>query len=103
MSDFIQLVQANGVLGLIVGLFVLVIVYGLSKGGVVVTGGQKQAANVVLSILLAGLSLLNPEGADVIVAAIASIGSALVYEFIKYLGKQAEAKSKAKAKSNRDR
>lgn len=105
MSDFIQLVQANGVLGLIMGLIVLLTVFGLSKGGVVVTKGQKQSANVVLSILLAGLSLPNPEQSDVIVAAIASIGSALVYEGIKYLGKKAEAKEKAKAKTiaGRDR
>jgi len=98
MPDFIQLVQANGVLGLIVGLIVLLIVFGLTKGGVVVTKGQKQTANVILSILLAGLSLLNPEQSDVIVAAIASIGSALVYDGIKYLGKQAEAKAKAENK-----
>lgn len=96
MSDFIQLVQANGVLGLIMGLIVLLTVLGLSKGGVVVTKGQKQSANIVLSILLAGLSLLNPEQADVIVASIASIGSALVYEFIHYIGKKAEAKKAEK-------
>ena len=89
MSEFTTLVQANGVLGLVVGLIVLVIVYGMSKGGVIVTGKQKQAANVVLSLLLAGVSLVNPQSADVIVAAIASIGSALVYELIKYLGAQA--------------
>lgn len=89
MSEFITLVQANGVLGLLVGLFVLVLVFGLSKGGVIVTGKQKQAANVVLSLLLAGVSLVNPQNADVIVAAIASIASALVYELIKYLGAKA--------------
>lgn len=91
MSEFLTLVQANGVLGLIVGLAVLVIVFGLSKGGVVVSGAQKQSANVILSLLLAGVSLLNPESADVIVASIASIGSALVYELIKYLGSKASA------------
>lgn len=91
MSDFISLVQANGVIGLVVGLVVLVSVFGLSKGGVVVTGPQKQSANVILSILLAGVSLVNPESSDVVVAAIASIGSALVYELIKWAGKKLPA------------
>jgi hypothetical protein len=89
MSEFITLVQANGILGLLVGLFVLVLVFGLSKGGVIVTGKQKQTANVVLSLLLAGVSLVNPQSSDVIVASIASIASALVYELIKYLGAKA--------------
>jgi hypothetical protein len=92
MENFIQLVQANGVLGLIVGLVVLVSVFLLSRGRVVVTQGQKQSANVVMSILLAGLSLVNPEGSDVVVAAIASIGSALVYELIRYIGTKSKAK-----------
>ena len=92
MENFIQLVQANGVLGLIVGLIVLVSVFLLSRGGVVVTQGQKQSANVAMSILLAGLSLVNPEGSDVVVAAIASIGSALVYELIRYIGTKTKAK-----------
>jgi hypothetical protein len=93
MENFIQLVQANGSLGLFIGMIVLVIVFLMSKGGVVVTQGQKQSANVVMSILLAGLSLVNPESSDVVVAAIASIGSALVYELIRYIGKKT---SKAK-------
>lgn len=79
MSEFLSLVQANGVLGLIVG----------SKG-------QKQAANAVLSILLGGVSLLNPESSEVIVAAIASIFSALAYEFIRFL-----AAAQAKARANK--
>jgi hypothetical protein len=93
LEKFIELVQVNGVLGLIVGLIVLVTVFLLSRGGVIVTQGQKQSANVVMSILLAGLSLVNPESSDVVVAAIASIGSALVYEGIRYIGKKT---SKAK-------
>jgi hypothetical protein len=97
MSELLSLVQENGVLGLVCGLFVLLTVYGLNYFGVVVTKGQKQSANVVLSILIAGLSLLNPENAEVIVAAIASVGSALMYEFIRFVGKQYEAR-KATAK-----
>lgn len=92
MTEFIALVQANGVLGLVIGLIVLISVYALGKGGVVVTSGQKQSANVILSILLAGVSLFNPESAEVVVATIASIGSALVYELIKWLGNRARAR-----------
>ena len=92
MSEFLSLVQANGVLGLLMGLVVLIVVYALSAGGVVVTSGQKQSANVVLSLLLAGVSLLNPQTPDVIVASIASVGSALVYELIKYFGRKATGK-----------
>lgn len=94
MSDFIQLVQANGLTGLFVGFLVLITVYAMSKYGVVVTKGQKQVANIIISILGAGLSLLNPESADVLVAGIASIASALVYELIHNY-------SKAKAKSSK--
>lgn len=100
MSEFLSLVQDNGVLGLVLGLVVLILVYGLSYGDVVVTKGQKQSANVILSILLAGVSLLNPENKDVIVASIASIFSALAYEFIRMLGakqKQAAEKKAAEA------
>lgn len=93
MSDFITLVQGNGVLGLIVGFIVLVSVYALDYGGVVVTKGQKQLSNVVLSILLAGINLSNPQNADVIVATIASFGSALAHEFIGWLGVQAKLKA----------
>lgn len=93
MSEFLSLVQANGVLGLVVGFIVLIVVYLLSVSGVVATKGQKQAANAVLSILLGGVSLLNPESSEVIVAAIASIFSALAYEFIRFL---AAANTKAK-------
>lgn len=98
MSDFVQLVQANGPLGLLVGLLVLVAVFLLAQGGVVVTKTQKQSANVILSILLAGLQLLNPQSQDVIVALIASVGSALVYEFLRWAGKKYSNTAKAKAK-----
>lgn len=85
MSEFLTLVQSNGITGLFVGLLVLLTVYALNAGNVIVTGGQKRSANVILSILLAGVSLLNPESADVVVASIASISSALIYEFVNYL------------------
>lgn len=82
MNEFIELVKAAGLPGLIVGLLVLLSVFGLTKGGVTVTKGQKQLANIMLSILLAGVNLVNAQTVDVLIAAIASIASALVYELI---------------------
>jgi len=86
MSEFIALVQANGIEGLATGLAVLILVFALAKSGVVVTGDAKRKANLVLSILLGGVSILNPEASEVIVGAIASVASALAYELIRYLG-----------------
>lgn len=85
MSDFLTVVQGAGVPGLITGLVVLLAVFGLSYGGVVVTGDQKRVANIVLSILLSGVSLLNPSSTEVVTAGIASLASALVYEFVRFL------------------
>lgn len=96
MSDFITLVTSNGLTGLIVGLAVLVAVYGMSAANITVTGNQKRIANVVLSILISGVSLVNPESADVVVGAIATVSSALVYEFIQYLLAKKNAKAEAK-------
>lgn len=93
MEVFLELVKSNGVQGLFVGFAVLVLVFGLNKSGVVITQGQKQSANVVLSLLLAGVSLLDPSQADVVTATIASLGSAVAYELIRLvLGLKKEEK-----------
>lgn len=97
MSDFLTLVQQNGVIGLVTGLIVLVAVYALSYGQLTVTGNQKRMANVVLSILLSGVSMLNPDEPNVVVAAIASLASALAYQFFEFLGKEAEKRKKKTA------
>ena len=86
MEIFLDLVKNNGLLGLGVGLIVLVGVFLLARGGVVVTGDQKPSANVVLSILLAFTAVDFSDGAG-IVAAIASVASALVYQLIRSLAK----------------
>jgi hypothetical protein len=96
MDLFLSLVQENGLLGLATGLGVLLVVYGLSAGNVVVTQRQKQAANVVVSIVLAGLSLLNPTAPDGVVTAIASISSSLTYEFIRFIAAKAAAQKASK-------
>ena len=84
MEIFLELVKANGVQGLYIGSGVLLVVFGLNKSGVVVTKGQKQLANVALSLLLAGVSLTDPSQADAVVAAVASVGSAVAYELIRF-------------------
>jgi len=94
MENFLQLIQANGVAGLITGVVVLVIVYALSAGNVAVSGNAKRLANVVLSILLSGVSLLDPQQGEVVEAALASVLSALAYEFIQFLMKQRAQKAK---------
>lgn len=88
MSEFLELLKVSGPLGAVIGLFVLVLVFFLSRTGVVVTKEQKQYANIVLSVLLAGVNLLNAQTNDVLVAAIASVGSALLYELIRWAGRQ---------------
>ena len=85
MEIFLELVKANGLQGLFIGFVVLLVVFGLNKSGVVVSGEQKRFANVALSILLAGVSLLDPSQGDVVAAAIASLGSAVAYELIRWV------------------
>ena len=84
MDASLELVKANGVQGFFIGFGVLLFVFCLNKSGVVVTKGQKQLANVVLSILLAGVSLTDPSQADAVVATVASLGSAVAYELIRW-------------------
>lgn len=92
MENFLQLIQANGIEGLVTGAAVLVLVYALSAGNVAVSGNAKRLANVVLSIMLSGLSLLDPGQNEAVEAALASVLSALAYEFIQFLMRQRKAK-----------
>lgn len=85
MEQFLELVSNSGQLGLSVGVAVLALVYFLNRAGVVASKGQKQAANLILSTLLAGVELLDPELEKVVAASLASLGSALAYEFIRFL------------------
>ena len=83
MEQFLEIVKANGQNGLIVGFFVLLLVFGYNRVGLVATKGQKQAANLVFSLLLSSLPLLEPSSNELVVATLASLGSALAYELIR--------------------
>ena len=48
MDIFLELVKANGIEGLFVGFVVLLVVFGLNKSGLVITGDHKRLANGVL-------------------------------------------------------
>lgn len=85
MEIFLELVKANGVEGLFIGFIVLLAVFGLNKSGVIVSGNQKRIANVILSLLLAGVSLTDPSQASAVIAALASLGSAVAYELLRYV------------------
>lgn len=89
MENFLELVMSNGLLGLALGLVTLIGVFLLNKGGVAVTGEHKRIANVVLSILMAFTAVDFSDGAG-LVAAIASVSSALVYSLIKAYMPQAK-------------
>lgn len=87
MEAFLELVKNNGIEGLVVGLFVLGALYVASKSGLAVTHKDKVLGNLILAALGSGLSLQGNTSDEVLVAAIASLGSALAYEGIRYLGK----------------
>ncbi len=88
LDSFLELVKTNGIEGLVVGLIVLVAVFALGSAQVVVTGNQKRLANVILSLLLGGVSLVGTTPSDALVAAIASLASAGLYELIRWAARR---------------
>lgn len=88
---FDELIRAAGEFGptgLALALVVLVLVYAARLGGLVVDGKWARIANIVLSAVLAGLNPLDPAATETLVAVIASIASALIYEALKYAGEK---------------
>lgn len=79
MEKILSIISSNGIEAIIAALFVLLAVYAFNRVGVIVSGEQKRLANVILSILIVGVDLLNAPIDDVFVAAFASIVSALIY------------------------
>lgn len=92
-EQFIGLAAEYGWQGMLFALVVLVLVYVARINGLVVNGNWARVANVVLAAILTGLNPLEPDAEKAIVAVIASLGSALLYEFIQFATKKlAEAK-----------
>lgn len=87
-SEFVNLAGEFGVQGLGLAVIVLTLIYVARVNGLVVDGKWARVANVVLSTILSGLNPLNAEAPEALVAVIASLGSALLYEFIQFASKK---------------
>lgn len=83
-AEFVSLATQYGWQGVLFALVVLALVYFARINGLVVDGNGARIANVVLSAILTGLNPLDPSAPDAIVAVIASLGSALLYELIRW-------------------
>lgn len=95
-DQFVSLAGSFGWQGLAFAVVVLVLVYIARINGLVVNGSNARIANVVLSAILSGLNPLDPDVEKAIVAVIASLGSALLYEFIRFAQKKLEEQSAKK-------
>lgn len=93
-QELIALASEFGVQGLALALLVLALVYLARVNGLVVDGKWARVANVVLSSILAGLNPLDPSAPEALVAVIASLGSALLYEFIQFASKKLQDQKK---------
>lgn len=85
-EQLLQVAQTYGLPGLLIALVVLVGVFLAKRGGLVVTGNQARIANITLAAIIAGLDPANPEAEKAIIAAIAAIASALIYQGATYIG-----------------
>lgn len=95
-DQFVSIASSFGWQGLSLAIIVLVLVYVARINGLVVNGANARIANVVLSAILSGLNPLDPSAEQAIVAVIASLGSALLYEFIRFAQKKLEEQSQKK-------
>ncbi len=93
-SEFVNLAGEFGVQGLALAVIVLCLIYVARVNGLVVDGKWARVANVLLSTILSGLNPLNAEAPEALVAVIASLGSALLYEFIQFASKKLEQEKK---------
>ena len=88
LEQFLELVKANGIEGLVIGLVVLVLVFAASAFKLTITGNQKRLANLILSLLLGGVALSGTTEDAAIVSAIASLASAGLYELIQWAARR---------------
>lgn len=97
-GEFVGLAKEFGSTGLMLALVIFVLVYVARMNGLVVNGKWARVANIVLSSVLSGLDPLNPQAEEALVAVIASLGSALLYEFIQFASKKMEEQKKTPEK-----
>lgn len=88
LDQFLDIVKTSGPEGIVIGLVVLVLVFAASAFKLTVTGNQKRLANLVLSLLLGGVSLSGNTTESALVTAIASLASAGIYELIQWAARR---------------
>lgn len=81
LQSLVETLSAFGLPGLFATLIILIGVFLAKKSGLVATGNQARIANVVLSAILFGLAE-NPQSEGALMAVLASVLSALVYELL---------------------
>lgn len=85
MDELVKTATELGLPGILIALVVIVGVFLAKRGKLVITGNQARIANIVLSAILSGLDPSKPIDERAIIAAIASISSALIFELYKAL------------------
>lgn len=98
-GDFIEIAKEHGPEGVGLAIIVLGLVYLARINGMVINGKWARVANVVLSTILSGLDPLNPNAEESLVAVIASLGSALIYELIQLGAKRLEEQKNKNSES----
>ena len=88
LDQFLDIVKTSGPEGIVIGLVVLVLVFAASAFKLTITGNQKRLANLVLSLLLGGVSLTGTTPEAALVTAIASLASAGIYELIQWAARR---------------
>lgn len=83
LDQFVELAKANGTIGIVVAVVVLVLIYLAKFSGLIKNGNVARIVNVVLAVVFGGYQF-GDNGAA-IVTVIASLGSALLYQLIEYL------------------
>ena len=84
-EEFVSFFIGFGWEGIVTGLAILLGVYGLRKAGLVATGNQARAANLVLSAVLYGLTSTNDPDAA-LMAGVSSLIAAFSYNLLELTG-----------------
>lgn len=82
-QTLVDVLSAFGLPGLLAALVILIGVFVARQSGLVATGNQARIANLVLSVIIAGLSD-NPMAEGALLAVLSSLLAALAFEGLKY-------------------